>query len=56
MGESAVSYDVLEYRIEELLEENERLREELETERQRRRQLEPADEESASGWWPFANE
>ena len=43
-------------RIEELLEENERLREELETERQRRRQLEPADEESASGWWPFANE
>lgn len=43
-------------RVEELLEENERLSAELETERQRRRQLESTDEESSSGWWPFANE
>jgi primase-polymerase (primpol)-like protein len=43
-------------RIEELVEENERLRAELETERQRRRELEPTDDESASGWWPFGNE
>ncbi|TKX87207.1 hypothetical protein EXE43_04420 [Halorubrum sp. SS5] len=42
--------------VEELLEENERLRAELETERQRRRQLERTDEAASSGWWPFANE
>ena len=41
-------------RVEELLEENERLRAELETERERRRELEPTDEASSSGWWPFS--
>lgn len=46
----------LTHRVEELLEENDRLRAELETERQRRRELETAHEESSSGWWPFANE
>jgi primase-polymerase (primpol)-like protein len=43
-------------RIEDLLEENGRLRAELQTERQRRRQLETTLEESSSGWWPFGNE
>ncbi|TKX58580.1 hypothetical protein EXE44_06960 [Halorubrum sp. SS7] len=46
----------LSNRIEELIAENERLRAELETERQRRRELESTAEESASGWWPFGNE
>jgi primase-polymerase (primpol)-like protein len=43
-------------RVETLLEENERLRAELATERERRRELEPADEGSARGWWPFSTE
>lgn len=43
-------------RVEELLEENERLRAELETERERHREFEPTDEASSSGWWPFSTE
>ena len=43
-------------RIEDLIEENDRLRAELATERQRRQQLEATLEDSSDGWWPFATE
>ena len=48
--------EALADRVETLLAENNRLRAELETERQRRQELETTQEDSASGWWPFANE
>ncbi|MUW13469.1 hypothetical protein GJ633_01505 [Halorubrum sp. CBA1125] len=41
-------------RVESLLAENERLRTELQAERERRQQLEAATEEASSGWWPFS--
>lgn len=45
--------DELTDRVEVLMTENERLREELDAERERRQALEAAREEASDGWWPL---
>lgn len=46
--------DELTDRVESLLAENERLRQELAAERERRHALETAREDDSAGWWPFS--